>query len=176
MRDGAINDFSVQENVFLHDHMDKEFRKGIFLDFKKPWRPTRKSSWENYGKDPHPRYAYKEPVGGQYSKADHGRELARKPSVLIAAQPTRGVDIGASEYIHQRLLMQRDAGTAILLSSEDLDELYDLSDRIAVIYEGTIMGVFLRQDTDIQALGLLMAGIRPGDAPKAEAPIASCEG
>jgi simple sugar transport system ATP-binding protein len=176
MRDGAINDFSVQENVFLHDHADKEFRKGIFLNFKKMAAHAKKLVNEYTVKTPTLETPIKNLSGGNIQKLIMARELARKPTVLIAAQPTRGVDIGASEYIHQRLLMQRDAGTAILLTSEDLDELYALSDRIAVIYEGTIMGIFLRQDTDIQALGLLMAGIRPGDAPKADMPIASCEG
>ncbi len=176
MRDGAINDFSVQENVFLHDHADKEFRKGIFLNFKKMAAHAKKLVSEYTVKTPTLETPIKNLSGGNIQKLIMARELARKPTVLIAAQPTRGVDIGASEYIHQRLLMQRDAGTAILLTSEDLDELYALSDRIAVIYEGTIMGIFLRQDTDIQALGLLMAGIRPGDAPKPDLPIASCEG
>ena len=103
------------------------------------------------------------------------RELSRKPAVLIAAQPTRGVDIGAAEYIHQQLLKQRDSGTAILLTSEDLDELYSLSDRIAVIYEGEIMGVFNSSETDIQSLGMLMAGIKPGDPPRPEPTVGACE-
>jgi simple sugar transport system ATP-binding protein len=95
--------------------------------------------------------------------------------VLVAAQPTRGVDIGAAEYIHQQLLRQRDEGTAILLTSEDLDELYGLSDRIAVIYEGEIMAVFNRSETDIQSLGLLMAGIRSGEAPEEEETPGVCQ-
>ena len=74
--------------------------------------------------------------GGNIQKLIMARELSRQPKVLIAAQPTRGVDIGATEYIHQRLLEQREAGTAILLISEDLDEIRSLSDRIAVMYEG----------------------------------------
>jgi simple sugar transport system ATP-binding protein len=79
--------------------------------------------------------------------------------VLIAAQPTRGVDIGASEYIHQRLLEQRQAGTATLLISEDLDEIRALSDRIAVIYEGRIVGVVNTKDATLPQLGLMMAGV-----------------
>ena len=175
MLDGAINDFSVQENVFLHDHMEKTFRKGIFLDFKAMADHAKHLVREFTVKTPTLDTPIKNLSGGNIQKLIMARELARKPSVLVAAQPTRGVDIGASEYIHQRLLMQRDAGTAILLSSEDLDELYELSDRIAVIYEGQIMGIFERKDTDIQTLGLLMAGIRPGDPPKPEKVIAACE-
>jgi general nucleoside transport system ATP-binding protein len=87
------------------------------------------------------------------------RELSRQPLVLIAAQPTRGVDIGATEYIHQQLLLQREAGTAIFLISEDLDEIRTLSDRIAVIYEGRIMGIAERGQATVEQIGLMMAGI-----------------
>jgi simple sugar transport system ATP-binding protein len=80
--------------------------------------------------------------------------------VLIAAQPTRGVDIGATEYIHQRLLDQRGAGTATLLISEDLDEVLALSDRIAVLYEGRIMDIVDRDSTSAEEIGLLMAGVQ----------------
>ena len=79
--------------------------------------------------------------GGNVQKLILARELERDPSILIAAQPTRGVDIGASEYIHKRLLGQREKGTATLLISEDLDEIRALSDRIAVIFEGRLMGI-----------------------------------
>jgi simple sugar transport system ATP-binding protein len=99
--------------------------------------------------------------GGNIQKLILARELSRKPGVLIAAQPTRGVDIGASEYIHQCLLKQRSAGTATLLISEDLDEIRALSDRIAVIYEGEIVGIVDCTTTTVEELGLMMAGIRP---------------
>ena len=92
------------------------------------------------------------------------RELSRRPRMLIAAQPTRGVDIGATEYIHQRLLEQRDAGTAILLISEDLDEIRTLSDRIAVMYEGRIIGVVERDRATVEQIGLMMAGISMQEA------------
>ena len=97
--------------------------------------------------------------GGNIQKLILARELSRQPEVLIAAQPTRGVDIGATEYIHQRLLEQRDAGTAILLISEDLDEIQELSDRIAVMYEGRIVGTVARGTASPETLGLLMAGV-----------------
>jgi simple sugar transport system ATP-binding protein len=99
--------------------------------------------------------------GGNIQKLILARELNRNPSVLLAAQPTRGVDIGASEYIHERLLEQRAQGTAILLISEDLDEVRALADRIAVIYEGRIMAVVERSTATAEQLGLLMAGAEP---------------
>ena len=102
--------------------------------------------------------------GGNIQKLIMARELSRRPEVLIAAQPTRGVDIGATEYIHQRLLTQREAGTAILLISEDLDEIRTLSDRIAVIYEGKIIGVVARGQATVEQIGLMMAGISMQDA------------
>jgi simple sugar transport system ATP-binding protein len=79
--------------------------------------------------------------------------------MLVAAQPTRGVDVGASEYIHDRLMEQRAAGTAILLISEDLDEIMQMADRIAVMYEGRIMDIVAHADATLEQLGLLMAGV-----------------
>ncbi len=97
--------------------------------------------------------------GGNIQKLVLARELYRKPRTLIAAQPTRGLDIGATEYVHLRLLDQREEGTATLLISEDLDEVLILSDRIAVIYEGVIMDVINREEATPERLGLLMAGV-----------------
>jgi len=92
--------------------------------------------------------------GGNIQKLILARELSGDLKVLVAAQPTRGVDIGASEYIHKRLIEQRSAGTAVLVISEDLDEVFGLSDRIAVIYEGQIIGITREE------VGLMMAGVK----------------
>jgi simple sugar transport system ATP-binding protein len=89
------------------------------------------------------------------------REISRNPRVIIAAQPTRGLDIGATEYVREQLLEQRRKGAAIMLISEDLDEILALSDRIAVIYEGQIMDIVPRENATPEKLGLLMAGVRP---------------
>jgi len=96
--------------------------------------------------------------GGNIQKLILARELARKPRVLIAAQPTRGVDIGATEYIHNQLLQQRAQGLATLLISEDLDEIRALSDRIVVMFGGEIMGIVDNDRTTVAELGLMMAG------------------
>jgi len=82
------------------------------------------------------------------------------PCVLIAAQPTRGVDIGSTEYIHRRLIEQREAGTAALLISEDLDEVMNLSEGVAVMYESRIMGIVDREEADIQKPGLIITGVQ----------------
>jgi simple sugar transport system ATP-binding protein len=97
--------------------------------------------------------------GGNLQKVVLARVLAQKPRVLIVAQPTRGLDIAATEYVRSKLLEQRSEGAAILLISEDLDEIMQLSDRIAVLYEGKIMAIKPAASTTPEALGLLMAGV-----------------
>lgn len=102
--------------------------------------------------------------GGNAQKLIVARELERDPRVLVAAQPTRGVDIGAIEFIHRRIVRARDEGLAVLLVSADLNEIMSLSDRILVMFEGRIMGELVQEDATAEALGLLMAGSRQGGA------------
>jgi simple sugar transport system ATP-binding protein len=97
--------------------------------------------------------------GGNIQKLILARELSAKPRVLIAAQPTRGVDIGAAEYIHTRLVEARGSGTAIVVISEDLDEVLALSDRVAVMFEGAIVGTVDPADATREEIGLMMAGV-----------------
>jgi len=164
MRDGAIRDFSVQENLFLHDHASPQYTHSIFMDFAKMSARARELVAEFAVKTPRLNTPLKNLSGGNIQKLILARELSRRPKVLIASQPTRGVDIGSTEYIHQRLVEQRDAGTAILLISEDLDEVRALSDRIAVMYEGRITGVVERDQATVEQIGLMMAGISMGEA------------
>jgi ABC-type uncharacterized transport system ATPase subunit len=96
--------------------------------------------------------------GGNIQKAILARSLSRQPKVVIAAQPTRGLDVGATEYVRSKLLEQRDRGAAVLLLSEDLDEVLALSDRIAVIYEGEITGIIPAAEATVEQLGLMMCG------------------
>jgi simple sugar transport system ATP-binding protein len=96
--------------------------------------------------------------GGNIQKMILARELDRRPRVLIASQPTRGVDIGAMEYIHDQLLNQRAEGLATLLISEDLDEIRALSDRIVVMFGGEVMGIVNNDEVTVEELGLMMAG------------------
>ncbi|MBN2305147.1 MAG: ABC transporter ATP-binding protein [Anaerolineae bacterium] len=160
MVDGVIKDFTVAENLILQDHGLPVYSRNIFL---RPGAIAQRCAEliQNFNiRTPSQETPIKSLSGGNIQKLVLARELARAPRVLIAAQPTRGVDIGATEYIHQRLLDQRAKGTATLLISEDLDEIMALSDRIAVIYEGEIMGVVDRANASIEQLGLLMAGVR----------------
>jgi simple sugar transport system ATP-binding protein len=100
--------------------------------------------------------------GGNLQKALLARELAMNPSLLVAAQPTRGIDIGASEFVHQQLLDLRARGGGILLISEDLEELFALSDRIAVMYSGRILADMPVASATVERIGLLMAGVTDG--------------
>ncbi len=164
MRDGAIRDFSVQENLFLRDKSLPQFSRGIFLSFRSMEAHAAKLVDEFAVKTPGLDTPLKNLSGGNIQKLIMARELSRHPAILVAAQPTRGVDISASSYIHQRLLLQREAGTGILLISEDLDEIRSLSDRIAVMYEGRIIGVVDRGQASREQIGLMMAGVPMAEA------------
>jgi ABC-type uncharacterized transport system ATPase subunit len=159
MKDGVIQEFSVAENMILRDHHRAPFSRRGFLLLRVIAAFTDTLIY-NFGiKTPSRDTKVRSLSGGNIQKAVVARELSREPSVLIAAQPTRGVDIGATEYIHALLLEQRQKGIAILLISEDLDEIMALSDRIAVIYEGQIMGIVDASEATPEQLGLLMAGV-----------------
>ena len=108
---------------------------------------------------PNPRLTAKNFSGGNQQKIVLAREIERNPTLLLVGQPTRGVDIGAIEFIHQQIVALRDAGGAVLLVSVELDEIMGLSDRIAVMFDGQIMGERMPAETNEKELGLLMAGI-----------------
>lgn len=113
-------------------------------------------------------YVKKSLSGGNQQKAIIAREIHRNPDFLIAAQPTRGLDVGAIEFIHRRLIEQRDNGKAVLLMSFELDEIMNVSDRIAVIYEGKIVAIVDPKETTEQELGLMMAGSSKQEAEMGE--------
>ena len=100
------------------------------------------------------------PICGNIQKTILAREIEAAKTILVAVYPSRGLDIGATETVHRLLVSQRDAGLGVLFFSEDLDELLHISDRIAVLFEGRIMGIFDANTVTIERLGLLMAGVR----------------
>jgi len=159
MKDGIIQEFSVAENVILRDHHKEPFSRSRFLILRVIAEFADKLIKRFQVKTPSRETPAKSLSGGNIQKVVLARELSRHPRVLVAAQPTRGLDIGATEYVHALLLEQRQEGTAILLISEDLDEILALSDRIAVIYEGQIMGVVDSDQATLEQLGLMMAGV-----------------
>jgi simple sugar transport system ATP-binding protein len=160
MHDGVIKDFSVAENFILQDHVNAPFSKSIFLDFKYIANHAKELIRAFNVKTPSRETPVKNLSGGNIQKLILARELARGPRVLIAAQPTRGVDIGATEYIHAQLLKGRAEGLATLLISEDLDEVKAMSDRVAVLFDGQIMGIVNSDEVTTEELGLMMAGER----------------
>ncbi|MBN2469449.1 MAG: ABC transporter ATP-binding protein [Anaerolineae bacterium] len=157
-RHGTIGVFSVAENLILQNHAEEPFAHGIFFDFNSIGNHTRAMIDKFNIKTPSADTPVKNLSGGNVQKLILARELSRNPVFLIAAQPTRGVDISATEYIRQVLMQQRSEGVGILLISEDLDEIMALSDRIVVLYEGRIMGELNREEADVSTLGLMMAG------------------
>lgn len=159
MRDGAIGEFSVADNLVLHNHHSPRFSRAGFLNFKAIRAHCTKLVADFRVLTPTIDTPAKNLSGGNIQKFIIARELDSEPGVLIAAQPTRGVDIGAAEYIHSRLLAARNAGTAIMVISEDLDEVMLLADRIAVICQGSMMGVIDRASASREKLGLMMAGV-----------------
>ena len=160
MKDGTIQKFTVEENLILKDHIHKPYADGIFMNFKNIARESERLISDFDIRTPSRYTSLKSLSGGNIQKLILARELSRKPGVLVAAQPTRGLDISATEYVHRQLIEQRTKlKTATLLISDDLDEILSLSDRIAVIYEGKIIGVVKRNEVSVEELGMMMGGV-----------------
>ncbi len=158
MHDGTVGTFTCAENLILQDHVREPFSKRRFLNFKRIADHADKMIAQFNVKTPSRDTLIKSLSGGNIQKLILARELDRKPRVLVAAQPTRGVDIGAIEYIHEQLLAYRAEGLATLLFSEDLDEIMGLSDRIMVMFDGRVMGILESAEATPEKLGLMMAG------------------
>jgi simple sugar transport system ATP-binding protein len=158
--DGAIPEFTVSENLVLVNHGNETFTKRGFLSFDAIRNHNVELVSDFDVKTPSIETPTSSLSGGNIQKVILARELSAEPTFLLACQPTRGVDIGAAEYIHNRLIEQRDIGTATLLISEDLDEVIGLSDRIAVMYEGEIISIISSTDAERNKIGLLMAGVK----------------
>ena len=160
MRDGVVPAFSVAENLILIDNGAPRFARWGFLRARAIRRHSEALVAEFDVKTPSLDTPARNLSGGNIQKLILARELSARPRVLLAAQPTRGVDVGAAHYIHERLMEQRDAGTAILIVSEDLDEVLTLSDRVLVMFEGEIIAEAKPRESTREALGLMMAGVR----------------
>ena len=157
---GLILDFAAWENVALGYHNDPAYQKNaLFMDNAALIADTERKMATFDVRPPIPSLPAKSFSGGNQQKIVVAREMERKPALLLIGQPTRGVDIGAIEFIHQQIVALRDAGTAVLLVSVELDEIMSLSDRIAVMFDGQIMGLRDPAQTNERELGLLMAGM-----------------
>ena len=166
---GLVLDYSLEQNLVLQRYWQPEFQKSGFI---------RKRAVRTYAEDLINRYDVRSgqgPItvvrsmsGGNQQKAIIARENDKAHNLLVAVQPTRGLDIGAIEYIHKQLVAGRDAGKAVLLVSFELDEVMDISDRILVMYEGEIVGELEPKSVSIQELGLYMSGAKRDKAKEIE--------
>jgi len=158
MKDGAIGEFQVKENLLLVNHSDRSFLRGGLFDNERIRAHCQRLVDAFSVKTPTLATPTSSLSGGNIQKLIMARELDSDPKVLLAAQPTRGVDIGAAEYIHEQLVVRRGEGVAVLVISEDLDEILAICDRIAVMYEGRVVELVDRADATREGLGLAMAG------------------
>lgn len=155
---GLVLDFSIGENMVLQTYYKRPFSRNGILNFTTIVNKAKSLIKEFDVRTPSESTPARALSGGNQQKAIIAREIDRSPNLLIAAQPTRGLDVGAIEFIHSKLIEERDKGKAVLLISFELDEIMNVSDRIAVIYEGKIVAVVKPEETTEQELGLLMAG------------------
>ena len=159
---GLVLDYSLEDNIVLQRYFETEFVTPIGFLKRPPIREYSEKLIEQYDvrSGQGPVTIARSMSGGNQQKAIVAREIDKDPELLIAVQPTRGLDVGAIEYIHKQLVAQRDAGKAVLLVSLELDEVMDVPDRILVMYEGEIVGELDPRTTTQEELGLYMAGAK----------------
>ena len=166
---GLVLDYTLEQNLVLQQYWQQEFHKKGFI---------KRDAIRNYANKLIDQYDIRSsqgPItitrtmsGGNQQKAIVGREIDKEHELLVAVQPTRGLDIGAIEYIHKMLVERRDKGKAVLLISLELDEIMNVSDRILVMYEGEIVGELDPKSTTIEELGLYMSGAKRNIAKENE--------
>jgi simple sugar transport system ATP-binding protein len=163
-RDGLVLKFPIKDNMMLNTYYNT-FAKGVVIDQEKVNQVSAQWVKDFDVRTPSIEAAAGTLSGGNQQKVIVAREFSRPIKLLIASQPTRGLDVGSIEYIHGRIIQKRDEGTAVLVVSTELDEIRALSDRIAVMFEGRIVDILPANLVTKEQLGLLMAGHRPTDLP-----------
>lgn len=164
---GLVLDYTLEENMVLQEYWKPQFQSHGFIK-RKEVREYAEKLIEQFDvrSGQGPVTTARSMSGGNQQKAIIAREIEKNPELLVAVQPTRGLDVGAIEYIHKQLVAQRDAGKAVLLVSLELDEVMNVSDRILVMYEGEIVGEFEPEKTTVEELGLYMSGAKRQTAGK----------
>ena len=157
---GVVTSFSAQENLVLGYQDREKFNRGLLMNNQAILDDCAQKMAAYDVRPPLPGLRMAAFSGGNQQKLVVAREVDRAPTVLLVGQPTRGVDIGAIEFIHQRLIGLRDAGKAVLVVSVELDEILGLADRILVMAGGEIVGELSRAEASEEKIGLLMAGVR----------------
>lgn len=160
---GLVLDYSIGDNMVLQTYYQEPFSKRGFMNYKAVAEKAKALIEKFDVRTPSIEVPARALSGGNQQKAIIAREVDRSPDLLIAAQPTRGLDVGAIEFIHEQLVKEREKGRAVLLVSFELDEILHVSDRIAVLYEGKIVGIRDPKETTEQELGFLMAGGKRGE-------------
>ena len=161
---GLVLDYTIEENMVLEVYDKKPFSNKGLLNKKEIKKYAEKIIDEfDVRSGEGAESVARSLSGGNQQKAIIGREIELNPELLIAAQPTRGLDVGSIEYIHKRLVEQRDSGKAVLLISLELDEILNVSDRIAIINNGELIGIVNADETNENEVGLMMAGIKGGE-------------
>ncbi|MBI3963061.1 MAG: ABC transporter ATP-binding protein, partial [Deinococcus sp.] len=159
--EGLVMEFSLADNTVLKDHGQPPFSSyGVLLNNERISEHARTIVERFAVRATSVKAPVRKLSGGNQQKVVLGRELSREPTLLVASQPTRGLDIGATKYVHENLLAQRARGAGILLISTELEEVLALSDRVAVIHDGHIMGVLEDDRSNLEQIGLMMAGER----------------
>ncbi len=166
--DGLVLPFPVAENLVLCTYYKEPFAQGVVLQYDKILDNSEKLVEDFDIRTPSSLTSVGSLSGGNQQKVIIARELSRPIELLVASQPTRGLDVGSIEYIHKRIVQKRDEGCAVLLVSPELDEVIELSDRIAVMYRGKIIAVVEAGEVSKETLGLLMAGIVPEKIEKTQ--------
>jgi len=161
---GVAPNLSVADNLLLNRYRDPEFGRGFLLDRRAMQDEARRLIAEFGIQSAGPAAPVRTLSGGNLQRLILAREIGTHPRLVLAFHPTRGLDVGATETVHQLLMNQRRAGAAILLLSEDLDEILLLSDRIAVLYAGEVVGIVQTDRVTVETLGLMMTGVRPAVA------------
>lgn len=161
--EGLVTDFSIAENLILGDHWD-EFAKGWFLDTPAMSARAAQALDDFHIAAPSGDTLVRNLSGGNAQRVILAREMRLARKVLLANQPTRGLDVGVIEYIHAQMLAKREQGVAVLFASAELEDLLDLCDRIGVMFQGRLMGIVDTDRTDLEEIGLLMAGKAGGRA------------
>jgi simple sugar transport system ATP-binding protein len=156
--DGLVSEFTIAENLMLNSSYKSRFTKGLNINFGARKRIAKELVEQFDVRTPSAETVANKLSGGNQQKVVVARELSREVSLLIASQPTRGVDVGSIEFIHEQIIAERDAGKAVILISSELDEVLALADRIAVMYRGKIVGI-VEPNTSREDLGKLMAGV-----------------
>ena len=173
MRDGVVPQFTVAQNLLLVENRDRRYSRLGFLRTHEIRRHCEDLISQFDVRTPSLDTPARNLSGGNIQKLIMARELSGSPRVLLVAQPTRGIDVGATHYIHERLIAQRDSGTACLIVSEDLDEIMTICDRVLVMYEGQIIGSADPRVNSREDIGMMMAGIGSESASDAAEPASA---